>query len=152
MRWSSAESLGALHFERLLQGSIGAWAQAKQKGGKDTFNNFCANQNFAFPNVCKWVSNSNQTCLKACFMPKKKMPIFFTIVTLMICLFKEHFFWHCGMFLCFASSFVNQCKNSSIIGFSNHSSGSHCLDLFRALKWSSRILSTQAYNRLSMMK
>jgi hypothetical protein len=29
----------------------------------------------------------------------------------------EHFFWHCGMFMCFAPSFVNQCKNSFIIGF-----------------------------------
>ncbi len=145
-RWSSVESPGTLHFEGFSQSSIGAWVQAKHKGGKDIFNNFCVTQNFAFPNFCKWISNSHQTCLKACFMPMKKMLNFFTIITLMICFFREHFFWHCGMFLCFASSFVNQCKNSFIIGFSNHSSGSHCLDLVKALKWSSRILSTQVYN------
>ncbi len=47
---------------------------------------------------------------------------------------------------------VNQCKNSFIIGFSNHSNGSYCLDLIRTLKWSFRFLSTQAYNCLLVMK
>jgi hypothetical protein len=35
----------------------------------------------------------------------------------MIFFFWEHLFWHCGMFMCFAPTFVIQCKNSFIIGF-----------------------------------
>jgi hypothetical protein len=68
----------------------------------------------------------------------------------MICLFGKRFFWHCDLFLCFAPSFVNQCKNS--ISFSTHSSRSHCLDLVKALKWSSKVLSTQTYYHLSLTK
>ncbi len=76
----------------------------------------------------------------------------FTNVTLMICLFGERFFWHYGMLLFFEPSFVNQCKNFFIIGFSNHSSENHRLDLVRALMWSSRVLSTQAYYYLSLTR
>jgi hypothetical protein len=45
----------------------------------------------------------------------------------------------------FAPSSMNQCKNFFIIGFSNHSSRNHHLDLVRALMWNSRVLSIQAY-------
>jgi hypothetical protein len=68
----------------------------------------------------------------------------FTNVTPMICLFGECFFWHCGLILCIAPNFVNQCKNFFIIGFSNHSSENHHLDLVKALMWNSKVLSTQA--------
>jgi hypothetical protein len=52
----------------------------------------------------------------------------------------------------FAPSSMNQCKNFFIIGFCNHSSGNHCLDLVRALMWNSRVLSIQAYYCLSLTK
>jgi len=73
------------------------------------------------------------------------MPNFFISVALMICLFGERFFWHCCLFLCLKPSFVNQCKNFFIIGFFNHSSKNHRLDLVRALIWNSKVLSIQAY-------
>jgi hypothetical protein len=38
------------------------------------------------------VSDSNQVCLRICFMPMKKMPKKSTNVAPMICLFGEHFF------------------------------------------------------------
>ncbi len=151
MGWSNVESPGTLHFEGLLQGSIRAWMQANQKGRKDTFDNFCVTQNFAFPNFCKWVYNFDWTCLKTCFMPRKKCQIFLDCHTHDLSLWRTFLlaFWYVFMF---CIKFVNKCKNSFIIGFSNHSNGSHCLNLVKTLKWSSIILSTQAYNHLPVMK
>jgi hypothetical protein len=78
-------------------------------------------------------------------MPEKKMMTFFMNFALMIYLLGEHLCWHCGLFLCLVPSSMNQCKNFFIMGFSNHSSENHRLDLVKALMWRSKVLSTQSY-------
>ncbi len=150
MRWSSLESLRTLHFEGVPWGELELECMQNKREGWRPPAIFAQPRASHFHIFANEVNNFNRTRLKACFKPRKKMPKNFTTITFMIYLFGEGLFWHCGLFLCFAPSFVNQCKNS--ISFFIHSSGSHCLDLVKALKWSSKVLSTQTYYRLSLTK